>query len=161
MTLPASGNIQLTQIQDEFLAPRGTSLTSFYRGGAYVANTGSTAPIPTSGSINMQQFYGTARTGPLAVGASDVSGNSWPGSNVTFGSSFANPSGGTPPYTYAWTFVSGTTFTINNPTSQGTGFTRTANPPQNSPVSGVYRITVTDALSATAFKNINVADSRA
>jgi hypothetical protein len=53
MTLPPSGSIQLTQIQDEFLAPRGTSLTSFYRGGTYVANTGSTASIPTSGSINM------------------------------------------------------------------------------------------------------------
>lgn len=160
MTLPSSGAINMTQIQDEYLAPRGTGITSMYRGGAYVANTGPNAGIPTSGAISLTNFYGGQRTGPLSVGASDVSGNSWPGSNVTFGSSFANPSGGTPPYTYAWTFVSGSTFTVNNPTSQGTGFTRTANPPQNSPVSGVYRITVTDALSATAFKNINVADSR-
>lgn len=39
MTLPVSGQISLLQIQDEYLAPRGTGLASLYRGGAYVAKT--------------------------------------------------------------------------------------------------------------------------
>lgn len=131
-----------------------------YRGGAYVANTGANAGIPASGPIGLTNFYGGTRVGPLSVGASDASGNSYPGAGVIFASSFAIPSGGTAPFTYAWTFRSGSTFTINSPTGQGTSFTRAGNPPQNTPASGVYRVTVTDAASATAFKDITVSDLR-
>ncbi len=161
MTLPASGQIDIAQIQDEFLAPRGTGLTSLYRGGTYVANTGANAGIPTSGSISVTNFYGGTRVGPLSVNASDVNGDSWPGAGVNFGSSTGNASGGTPPYTYAWTFVSGTSFTLTSASSANTSFIRAGNPPQGSAASAVYRITVTDATLATAFKNINVNDSRA
>lgn len=161
MTLPSSPPISLTQIQDEFGAPRGTGITSLYRGGAYVPNTSQNANVPTSGNIGLLSFLGAAAYVPMVVSANNVSGDSWPGSNVIFGSSTSSVTGGLAPFTIAWTFQSGSTFTINSPSSAGTSFTRTGNPPQGTAASGTYRVTYTDATSATAFKDITVADSRA
>lgn len=70
MTLPASPPITLQQIQDEFLAPRGTSLTSFYRGGAYVPNSPANAGVPTSGSIGTLGFLGATRQSVAIANAS-------------------------------------------------------------------------------------------
>lgn len=126
-----------------------------------MANTGANAGVPTSGAIGLTNFYGATRVGPLSVNANDVSGDSWPGTGSIFGTGFASPSGGTPPYTYAWTNISGSTYTLGTPSGQSTTFARAGNPPQGSAASGVYRVTVTDAALATAFKNITVADSRA
>ncbi|WP_414674528.1 PKD domain-containing protein [Luteibacter sp.] len=97
----------------------------------------------------------------MAVTAANVSGDSFPGAGVAFGSSTAFPTGGTPPYSYAWTFVSGSTFTVNNAATSTATFVRTGNPPQGTSASAVYRVTVTDSASGTAFKDITVFDSRA
>lgn len=67
---------------------------------------------------------------------------------LTTDATTVTPSGGTGPYTYAWTLVSGDTLTINSPTAATTTFTGT--PAYNSNLSGVYRCTVTDSLAATA-----------
>jgi hypothetical protein len=53
--------ISFSQIQTEFT---GSSLSSWYRGGSLVPNTGTNASIPTSGSISLSQFYGAAKTPP-------------------------------------------------------------------------------------------------
>lgn len=160
MTLPASPPITMAQICAEFGVAGTTPLNSFLRGGGIVPNNAGNAGVPTTLPISMAQLCGAGAYTPMVVSANNVSGNSWPGSNVIFGSSTSSVTGGQAPFTIAWTLVSGSTFTINSPSSAGTSFTRAGNPPQNSPVSGTYRATYTDATAATAFKDITVADSR-
>lgn len=60
----------------------------------------------------------------------------------------ATPSGGTGPYTYAWTYVSGDTFTVNSPAAASTTFSRSL--AVDDTFAGEYRVTVTDSLAATA-----------
>lgn len=67
----------------------------------------------------------------------------------------ATPSGGTGPYTYLWTRVSGDSALVcGNATVATTGWS--ANLGRNTFVSAVWRCTVTDSLSATAFADIPV-----
>lgn len=60
----------------------------------------------------------------------------------------ATASNGVPGYTYAWTYVSGNSFTISAPSSAATVFSTTL--PGSMYRSGTYRCTVTDSLGATA-----------
>lgn len=92
--------------------------------------------------------------------APNASGDSGTGVNAIFASSTATPSGGVAPYSYLWSQVSGGTFTIDSPTSASTNFRRAGNPPTPSPSSGTYRVTVTDSIGGTAFKDITVTDNR-
>lgn len=64
------------------------------------------------------------------------------------------PSGGTGPYSYAWTKVSGTTITVSSPAAATTGFSTTLIPGQL--VTAVYRCTVTDSLLATATADVSI-----
>lgn len=68
--------------------------------------------------------------------------------SVTSASDVAVAAGGTGPYTYAWTFVSGASYTINTPAAAATTFTTSLTAAQVK--SGTYRVTATDSLSATA-----------
>lgn len=61
MTLQASPPITLQNIQDEFLQPRGTPLSSFYRGAGIVPNSPQNAGVPTSGPISLLDFLGASR----------------------------------------------------------------------------------------------------
>lgn len=61
MTLPTSGQIDLYQISQEFGGPSSNiGLSSFYAGGAYVPAgvEGINGPIPSSGQIEISDFYG-------------------------------------------------------------------------------------------------------
>jgi hypothetical protein len=58
MPLQSSGAISLYDICDFFGAARSTPLESFYRGGSYVPNITANNGIPTSGTINVKDFYG-------------------------------------------------------------------------------------------------------
>ena len=61
--------------------------------------------------------------------------------------------GGSGSFTYAWTKTSGTTVTVDSPTSASTTFTSTA----SGNVTAVYRCTVTDTVtSATAYAEVSV-----
>lgn len=62
MTLPTSGTISLTDIQNEFGGTSPTSLSEYYAGGAYVASgtSGTNGAVPSSGTISLSNFYGTA-----------------------------------------------------------------------------------------------------
>ncbi len=67
----------------------------------------------------------------------------------------ATPSGGTGPYAYAWTRVSGSTLSVSAPLSASTTFSyysAAAEWVANS----VYRVTVTDSTGATATRDITI-----
>ena len=66
MTLPSSGTITLSQIVAEFGGTAPHSLTEYYRGGAYVANTPGNSGIPTSGTIKLTDFYGASAFSPVS-----------------------------------------------------------------------------------------------
>lgn len=73
---------------------------------------------------------------------------------ITTNSITVTASGGIGPYTYAWTKVSGDTFTIGSPSSASTNFS--AQPGPYNEMSAVYKCTVTDANSDTFAMNVNV-----
>ena len=100
--------------------------------------------------------HGTSNAAPLSI---SISPSSLYNSRLGSGSLTSPPatgtgSGGTGPYTYAWTYVSGSSFTINSPGLASTTFTTSLTAGQLK--SGVYRCTVTDSLSATASATITV-----
>jgi len=59
MALQSSGAISLNDIQTEFGGTNPISMSEYYRGGSFVTdnNTG----VPTSGTIDMGDFYGSAK----------------------------------------------------------------------------------------------------
>lgn len=83
---------------------------------------------------------------------------------TTYSTATATPAGGVGPYTYLWSFVSGTPL---QSTTNGTAATQgwdTEDPFCDSPgvTSGVYRCTVTDTGngSVTAFADVTVTHTR-
>jgi hypothetical protein len=92
---------------------------------------------------------------PLSVTADTASGSGSPGLITTSVGPNTTPSGGTGPYTYAWSYQSGDTnisvssFTAQNPTWSKTmgNFALT---------DATWLVTVTDSLSATASASITV-----
>lgn len=85
-----------------------------------------------------------------------------PGGNVTVTTDTVTitPSGGVGPYTYSWAYVSGSTFTVNSPSSAATSFTKTAAAPtidgNFNRFTGVYRCTVTDTGNGNVQNTIDV-----
>tara|TARA_B100000212_G_scaffold335519_1_gene307593 strand:- start:2893 stop:3552 length:660 start_codon:yes stop_codon:yes gene_type:complete len=65
MTLPSSGALSLNSIQGEFGGSNPIALSEYYRGGGLVPNHSNTSSIPTSGVIDVQDFYGTSSASPL------------------------------------------------------------------------------------------------
>jgi hypothetical protein len=98
----------------------------------------------------------SATSAPYGVGASPsaVYGGYLGSSTVTTNAVTVTPTGGTAPYTYAWAYVSGDTFTIDASTAATTTFTRTVG--SSTMYSAVYRCTVTDAAAATATIDVTV-----
>lgn len=90
----------------------------------------------------------------LSVSSSDVYGSRTGTGSVTSLPATGIGSGGTPGYSYLWSYVSGVVMTIDTYALATTTFTKTVS--FGSVVHGVYRVTVTDSLSTTAFFDINV-----
>jgi hypothetical protein len=62
MALPLSGPLSLANIQAEFGGANPASLSEYYKGGAYISILNPTTPnVPTSGVINISDFYGAAQ----------------------------------------------------------------------------------------------------
>jgi len=61
MTLPTSGALTLADIQTEFGGSNPIGLSEYYAGGAYVpaGTSGTYGAVPSSGTISIQNFYGT------------------------------------------------------------------------------------------------------
>lgn len=93
MTLPASGVITMNEIATEFGGAAPYSLSNYYRGGANVPNTASTASIPTSGVISLNNFYGTSKGIILTLTAGTLFVT--PGNNTFWG--YTNPNELNPP----------------------------------------------------------------
>ena len=86
MTLPNSGPVTFASIQTEFGGSNPISLSEYYRGGSLVPNHGNTSNIPTSGTISVNNFYGTSQQAPIdtSVGGASAANNNYGkyGSNV-------------------------------------------------------------------------------
>lgn len=158
MTLPTSGPLSLSDIKGEFGGNASPALEDYYAGGSFVPSgtSGTNGPVPTSGTIGIFNFYGTSHILPLTVTVSpgylykSRTGTGSITSNVDTGSG----AGGVAPYTYAWTYVSGDSYTINSPASAATTFTTAVS--SGATKSGVYRCTVTDSASTTAHTDVTI-----
>jgi len=74
---------------------------------------------------------------------------------ITTDSVVCTASGGTPPYTYLWAYVSGgTNINISTPTSSATSFYTTGSPVFTR--TAVFKCTVTDSVSGTVIATPNV-----
>ena len=74
MAIPASGPLSMTTIQTEFGGTAPISLNEYYAGGTYVpaGTSGTYGAVPSSGTISIQNFYGTTNLLPRAVFAGGV-----------------------------------------------------------------------------------------
>jgi hypothetical protein len=63
MTIQTAGQISMFDLKNEFGGPASPSLFDYYAGGANVPD--SIVGIPSSGTINLFSFYGTAKTFPI------------------------------------------------------------------------------------------------
>lgn len=93
--------------------------------------------------------------GAFITPSQSVSDNLPPGA-ATSSTITGNVTGGVGPFTFAWTRVSGDTYTINSPTNATTTFSTSG--PSGSIKFGVYRFTVTDTGNGDAeeFADIDV-----
>lgn len=81
-------------------------------------------------------------------------GSSFGTISITSGVATATPTGGTGPYTYAWTKVAGDTLTVTSPNSASTTFRAGIGPSDSR--SATYRCTVTDKNGLTASGNVSI-----
>lgn len=157
MALPASPPITSEMIRLQYGGSLPFRLQDYYRGGLRVPNIAANNSIPTSGPISFLNFLGQGGSGGgLAVYAPNVNAFvTIPPAAAPSGSTTASASGGTSPYTYGFSLVSGG----SGITMSGSGASRTFSAPSGSTdatFSGTYRVTVTDAASATAFYDFSV-----
>jgi hypothetical protein len=69
MTIPSSGPVTFTDIQTEFGGTNPIALNEYYAGGGLVpaGTTGTYGPVPSSGQISVQNFYGTTAFTPVYI----------------------------------------------------------------------------------------------
>jgi hypothetical protein len=114
-----------------------------------ITGLGSVTSVVNAQNTNIGTVTGAASGGALVAttNKAGVFGSRVGVGSVTTATVTVTASGGTGPYTYAWTNVSGDTFTVTAPTGATTAFQTTVTLGQDK--SGVYRCTVTDSLAAT------------
>lgn len=95
---------------------------------------------------------GTALAVSLSVGAVVTTGSV--GALLISASVTGTATGGTAPYGYAWTPITGELFTVTTPTAAATTFRYT--PPFEGAFVLVYRLTVTDAAGGSVFADVEV-----
>lgn len=160
MPIPPSGPVSFGQIQTEYGGTNPISIDEYYRGGVNVPAVSTTTTIPSSGAISLNDFHNTSKSvSPppyltVSISPTVASGTSGAGictsNNVTAGAS-----GGTGPYTYSWTYVSGTTMTLSSTTAATINFSHLVS--SGTPnVGATYRCTVTDSLGNTGSDTVDV-----
>lgn len=95
MAIPSSGPISLTTIQTEFGGTNPIGLNEYYAGGGRVPSgtSGTFGPVPSSGAISFQNFYGTSAAlvigqplgGGFFAGQISVTGNGVATHNLVVG----------------------------------------------------------------------------
>lgn len=104
-------------------------------------------PLPGGGS------GGVSLTGTASINETVV--DSAPVKTITTSPAALTTTGGTGPYTYSWTKVSGdSAINADTPTTEDTTFT--VNAFKNTTYNTLFRCTVTDSLAATATHDVNV-----
>ena len=121
-----------------------------------ISSVGSITNTITTQNTNVATVTGAASGGALVATANKtaVTGNRSGAGTATTGTVTVTPSGGTGPYTYAWTNVSGDTFTPTIPTGATTAFSITV--AVDDVKTAQYRCTVTDSLAATYAVDVSV-----
>jgi len=114
VALQSSGAISIQDLKTEFGDTGSSSLSEFYRGGGLVPNTGTNIGVPTSGEIQLSDFYGAAATG-WEWTQTYTSMNE----GVTRTFQFEDTSGATTSGTFNWS-INGTTSDFNAVSGSGT-----------------------------------------
>jgi hypothetical protein len=149
MTLPASGAISLTQVMNELRNANPARAYPISLGDADVRALAGVA----SGAISLSNLYGKSSgltvTAPnrFAQRLTNTSGN------VSVAST-ATASGGNGVYTYAWSYVSGDSFSIANGATATATFATTCSP--GTVFTGTYKCTVSDGLGVAGSATITV-----
>lgn len=65
MTIVSSGAISINSLVSEYGGSAPHSMNEYYRGGSLVANHTNNSNIPTSGTIDLADFYGANNTAPI------------------------------------------------------------------------------------------------
>jgi hypothetical protein len=87
MPLPTSGTLTLQDIENEFGGSGAIDLSEYYAGGTYVpfGTEGINGPIPTSGRIDISDFYGAPFAAPEPVINFSIRTGQGDDDNTTFG----------------------------------------------------------------------------
>lgn len=90
----------------------------------------------------------------VTVYPASVSGISFGAGTATSSSATVSVKGGIGPFTYAWTYVSGDTFTVTSASAATTTFSKVVIP--NGAYIGVYRCTVTPAAGLAKTVDVSI-----
>lgn len=130
-------------------------MTSLVRGGAYVANTGPNAGVPTAPPLSLSSFFGGSGVSALTASKSgDASGSVFmpepAPSSATVGSNTVTvfASGGTGSYTYTWAYLSGDAGIAISGGSTGPAKSWSKSVGKNATVNAVWRCTVNDGVNS-------------
>jgi hypothetical protein len=119
MTLPTSGALSLQDIANEFGGGHPIALSNYYAGGPHVPSgtSGTYGPVPSSGAISIQNFYGTRALGPFVAGSSGGSSSGASGggaghtindiADVTATASVVSGGPTSGSFSYLWAITSG------------------------------------------------------
>jgi hypothetical protein len=140
-----------------FIAKPDTTVRYYWVRVKMPAGGTSTTEPPVAGAAGSSNTVGGtlgAAAAPSAISKTDST------SSITTVSTTVTPTGGTAPYTYAWTRISGSTLiTANSASSATTTFTGTPLV-NNTTYDAVFRCTVTDNVAATKTVDVSVSIRR-
>lgn len=131
-----------------------SELSSNINSGVAAAQAAASAAQATANAAQEQVNAVGAETLTFSASASPISATgSGLSGLVNTNTVTVTPVGGTGPYTYAWTYVSGDAVTVQNAAAAATKFSSLTG------AESVYRCTVTDSLAATAVANVGISIS--
>ena len=76
MTIVASGTISINSLVGEYGGSTPHSMSEYYRGGSLVLNHSNNANVPTSGTIQLDDFYGQNNAQPFDATLAGTAGTS-------------------------------------------------------------------------------------
>lgn len=160
-SMPSSGAISLDNARSVFGVGGALAMSQLYRGGGIVPNIPANSAVPTSGTISMSNLYGASTYTAMTVNAPNINVVVIvPPAAGASGNSTASVTGGAPGFSYNWAWVSGGGSISLANTTTATVTASIVSSTATGTFTGTLRCTVTDATSATAFKDISVSLTR-